>query len=223
MAQTDKPKIEELTEELDFWNTYREVQSSKGINVALLHADLAKSVEQEFRSPGAREDFASLRAAGCLPEGLALLVLLLRYSPFFEQSWTQMVGESKSRKTAARALENAATTLETLFAGVIEAGDDAENRFTKVGRLPVSSLISELRLYGRVINLAQLLSKDSETRSLAELFRYVLTGYVKRMTGRFHDNAVSGLLSEIFGIPGYNEGAQNMWRKRNYKRLELHI
>lgn len=223
MPQTEKPRIEELTEELDFWNTFREVNRSKGVDIARLYEDMAARIEQDLRSPGARDEFAELCKAGCLPQGLAFLVLLLKYSPHFENVWTEVVGNQKYRDNATHTLEIAAQTIEELFGPVMAPGMEPEiERFSRAGRLAPSHIVSELRLYTRVINLAGLLSKGTETHSLVELSKYVIAGYVRRMTGRFHDRCVSGLLEEIIGPPGYNEVAQRMWRARNYQRLEKH-
>ncbi len=223
MNEIDKPKIEELAEELALWNTYREIRRAKKIDIAHRYAEWAAQLEQGLNSPGAREEFAELCKAGCLPQGLALLVMLVRYSPFLEKFWMEMVGQQSNRDKATRALENAAKTLEVLFGDVIPFGSEAESEhFTKIGRVPASRIVSELRIYIRVINFAESLSTDTETRSPAELSKYLLTSYVKRMTGRFHDRCVSGLVGELVGSPDYNEVAQRMWRARNYERLEKH-
>jgi len=224
MGKPEKPKIEELAEELAFWNTYREVCRARKVDIARLYSEWAAELEQGLTSPGARENFTELCEAGCFPQGLAALVLLLRYVPYLEKFFTEMVGQPSYRDKAARSLENAAQTLETLYAGFIALGKDAENeQFTKLGRIAISRVVSDLRFHVKFINAAQLLKTDTETRSPAEVARYLLTGYVRRMTGRFHDECLSGLVGEIVkGTDDYNDVAQRMWRSRNYKRLEKH-
>ena len=223
MHEIDKPKIEDLADELDFWNAFRQPYLTKSIDIAQLHLEWAAEVEQRLNSPGGREDFAELCKAGCLPQGLAALIILLRYTPSLEEFWTLMVGHPNNRAKATHALEEAAHTLEMLYAGIIALGTEAENeRFTKIGRVPVSRIISELRIHIRFINFAQRLRRDTEARSLAEVSKYLLTSYVRRMTGHFHDRSVSGLIGEIVDSPDYNEVAHRMWRARNYGRLEKH-
>ena len=135
-----------------------------------------------------------------------------------------MVGQPNNREKATRALEGAAQTLEALYGDVIALGkEDESEKFTRIGRIPVSRIISELRSHVKFINFAESLSADTETRSPVEVSKYVLTGYVRRMTGRFHDRSVSGLVGEIISSPDYNEVAQRMWRVRNYDRLEKHF
>jgi hypothetical protein len=219
-----KPRIEELQIELNFWNAYRGVHQSKGIDIAQMLAALAADQEQRLNSPGAREDFAELCKHGCFSVTLAAIVALLRYSPSFERLWNLVVGQPNERDKATRALEDAANTLDNLFGVVIGTERDSlDKELTQAGRLPISRMASELRSYVKLLNFAERLSTDTEARSPVELSKYLLTGYTLRMTGRFHDRCVSGVIGEIVGPPDYNEVAHRMWRSRNYDRLEGHF
>lgn len=224
MGDADIPRIEELGAELRFWNNYRELRRAKGFDPDLVLREWAAEKERSLTSPGPREEFAELCKHGCLPQVLALLVTLLRYSTLLETFWSEMVGNPDNRDKATRALENAAQTLEGLFGDVLASEKEGKNEdFAKIGRLPISSVVSELRFHVQFINFAKSLSTDTETRSPAELSKYLLSSYVKRMTGRFHDGGVSGLIGELVGSQDYNEVAQRMWRSRNYRRLEKHF
>ena len=112
---------------LAFWNTFREVRRAKGIDIARLLTEWAAELQQGLPSPGAREEFTELCKAGCFVQGLAALVLLLRYAPSLEHFWTETVGQPSNREKATRALENAVKTLEVLYAGVLRLGSEAEN------------------------------------------------------------------------------------------------
>lgn len=224
MAHADIPRIEELGAEMDFWNTYCELRRAKGFDPDKVLKQWAAEQEKSLTSPGPREEFAELCKDGCLPQGLALLVALFRYSPLLETFWGEMVGNPDNRDKATRALENAAQTLEGLYGAVLASEKEGKTAiFAKLGRLPISSVVSELRFHARFINFAKSMSADTETRSPTELSRYLLSSYVKRMTGRFHDKSVSGLIGEVVDSEDYNEVAQRMWRSRNYRRLEKHF
>ncbi len=135
-----------------------------------------------------------------------------------------MVGPPENRRKTVRALEKAAATLEEVFGDLIVTEDEEQRAtFTKIGRIPFSRMVSELRFYVRFINLAESLRKDTESHSLREVSKYLLASYVKRTTGRFHDRNVSGLVGEVIGSVGYDETAQRMWRSRNYMRLDKHF
>ena len=111
MGHADIPKIEELGAELNFWNAYRKLQRAKGFDPDQVLKEWAVEEERSLTSPGPREEFAELCKHGCLPQGLALLIALLRSSPLLETFWVEMVGKPDKRDRTARALENAAHTL----------------------------------------------------------------------------------------------------------------
>jgi hypothetical protein len=223
MGHTDIPKIEDLDAELSFWNAYRDLQRAKGYDPDLVLKEWAKEQEKSLTSPGPREEFAELCKDGCLPQGLALLVAILRYSPMLETYWVEIVGNPDKRDKTARALEKAAQTLEAVFGDIVASEKSKKEVLSKIGRLPISSVISELRFHIQVVNFARSLSADTGTRSPAELSKYLLSSYVKRMTGRFHDRSVSGLIGAVLGSQEYDEVAQRMWRSRNYRRLDKHF
>jgi hypothetical protein len=221
MDESERPKMNELAEELELWQTYREVHREKGIDIAQFYSVLATKLEEGLQ-PVVRAEFRELCDAGCLPEGLAVLVELLRYSPNLQQAWTELVGQPDNREKKKNALERAANTLENLFGDALAAGSQAEVDVFTRDRVPVSRVVSELRTHARFVGFAERLRKDTETRSPVEFSRYVLTSYVKRMTGEFHDRCLSGLVGEAVGPIDYGETAQSMWRFRNYARLDGH-
>ena len=98
MAQIDKPKIEDLAEELVFWNSYRKAHFAKGVDIARAYANWTSELAQGLSSPGAREEFAELCEAGCLPQVLTALILILRRAPLLEKFWIEMVGNPTNRE-----------------------------------------------------------------------------------------------------------------------------
>jgi hypothetical protein len=200
MSNADIPRIEELGAELSLWNSYCDLRRAKGFDPHLVLDEWATEQGKSLSSPGPWEEFSELCKDGCLQQGLALLVALLRSSPMPETFWVEMVGNPDTRDKTVRVLEKAAQTLESLFDGIVAAENRAKKEIlVKIGRLPISSIISELRFHVQVINFARSLSTDTGTRSPAELSKYLLGSYVKRMTGRFHDRSVSCLVGEVLG------------------------
>jgi hypothetical protein len=211
-------------EEQALWNAYLESWQSRGINIDEHFAKWAEQEAQKLNSPGAQEDFAELCKDACNPQVLAANITLIRYCPRFESIWAMMVGPPENRQKVAGILEDAAATLENVFRGFMAVEDENDRaKFAKIGRIPPSRMVSELRLYGRLINMAKLLAVDTEAHSLEEVSRYILSSYVNRATGRPHDKNVSGLIAEITNSPHYNEVAYRMWRNRNYERLEKYF
>jgi hypothetical protein len=223
-VEIDKPRIDDLAEEVASWKTYRDICRSKPIDTVKLFMDLAEEEKQKLTSPGAWEDFVELCEAGCFQPILAGIVMLLRYTPRLEAFWIEMVGRPDNREKATRTLEGAAQTLENLFGAVIASENEGKKpELERIGRLPISRVVSELRVYTRLIKLASSISEETETRSPAELAKYLVSSYARIMTGRFHDRNVSGLVSEVWGLPEYNEVAHRMWRTRNYERIDKHF
>jgi hypothetical protein len=211
MNDADKPKIEELTDEVAFWKAYRDARRAKGTDIVHLYADLAAEQKQALTSPGAREDFTELCNDGCFQITLAAVVVLLRYSPQLENYWIELVGRPDNREKSARNLELAVHTLEDLFGSIVSAEKEGKyGELVKIGRLPVSRMMSELHYYVRFINFAGTLQADKEIRSPVELTKYLLTSYVRRMTGRPHHRNVSSLIQEVLGLANYDDVAHRM-------------
>lgn len=221
MADNHPSERDDYREARALWNAFRETRQARGINIDQLFSEWAAQEAPKLASPGAREDFAELCQNGCNAKVLAAIIVLIRYSPRLEVIWAMIVGSPEKREKAKRALENTAGILEEIFGTAEEEKDRAE--FAKIGRIPPSHMVSELRLYGRVISLAELLSVDTEAYSLGEVAKYILTSYVTRVTQKPHDRNVSGLMAEACNTPDYNEVAQRMWRNRNCERLEKHF
>jgi hypothetical protein len=224
MDGNDKSEHEPYKEEQALWDAYRGIRQARGINIGQVFAEWAAKQAQELPSPGARQDFDELCKHGCNPQVLAAIVGGLRNSPRLEAIWTIMVGPIESRQKTIQALEKAAATLEEIFGTFIAVEDEKDREeFAKIGRIPPSRMVSELQLYGRLINMAKSLGVDTESRSLGEVSKFILSHYVERTTGRPHDRCVSGLIATAVNSPDYTEVAYRMWRNRHYDRLERHF
>jgi hypothetical protein len=105
-----------------------------------------------------------------------------------EYFWTEVVGHPGNRQKITKTLEKAAVALETLFGKFIETEDEHQRaEFTRLGRIPISAVVSDLRFHMKFITFVERFSAYAELASLAEICKYVLTSYVERSTGRFHD------------------------------------
>jgi hypothetical protein len=205
------------------WEVYAEILKKRGYDIDQLLRDWTQKQVAKLGSPGAQTDFEELSASGCVPQLLAALLALLKWSPAMESFWQQMYGNPEKRRVVVRSLEKSALALEGLFNFVIALEDeDVANKFGELGRIPPSRLVSELRFYARMLDFMNRLPSETKTRSLKEFAKFVLTDYVKAATGRFRDRNVSALLGEVIGPPDYNEVAHRMWRLRNFVRMKSH-
>lgn len=219
----DKPRSEEVDPHADLralWGMLCSIHAKKGLDLEKALNEWASAEAQQLPDPGARSDFEELCREGCTPLILAALMACLRWAPALEKFWELVVGDTATRVKTIRAIEKAIGALESLF-GDLNAFEDQESkaRFERVGRIPPPQLLGELRLYVRLLNMAENLGVTTDTRSLPEFLRYLLAGYVRLATGRFRDRSVSGLLAYL-DHPNFDEVAQRMWRARNYDRLD---
>jgi len=208
----------------NLWNFYCEIWSKRGWDLRDALKQWAVKQEEQLPSPGARDEFKELCQNGCVPEILAILRALLRWSPQFEGFWSKLYGNPNDRRRVRRNLEKAAKAIEGLFALPIRFEDDeVTSKLSKIGRIGPGRLASELRFYAKVLDLTDKIPRETETRSLADFGKFALTEYAKLATGRFRDRNVSGLIAQAIGPADYYEVAHRMWRSRNFKRIGSHF
>jgi hypothetical protein len=206
------------------WDAFRQMMQREGINIGEIWLKFVLEQIKWLSASEARRDFDKLREAGCAPLVLATTVGLIRISPQLQEWWKVPIRHADKRQKMKLALERAATALEDGFGDVIAIEDENQRAdFAKVGYLPPSRLVLDIRRYAAILNATQLLRKEFELHSLEEFTKYLLVGYVKRATGKFCDRSVSGLIGEAVGTPDYDEVALRMWRRRNYQRLDKHL
>jgi hypothetical protein len=222
-APSDLEKVRpgDYEAEQKVWDAFAEILRAKGLDPGKASAKWAEGQAKKLTTMEARNAFERLCAQGCVPQVLATILVLIRYAPGIETYWTQIMGHAQDRQKASRSLEKTARTLEGLLAEIVNMeNEQARKIFSKIGHIPPSQLISELRFYAQYLNVFELLTRESRTRSLHEVCRYVLASYVKGATGRYRDSETSALVAELCGPLDYNDVAQRMWRLRNYKRLD---
>ena len=206
------------------WNTHSEILSKRGWDVGPALKQWAAKQEEQLSSPGARTDFKELCESGCRPEILAILLVFLRWAPQFEDFWSKLYGDPNDRRRVRRNLEKTAKAIESLFAlPIFFEDEEVTSTLAKIGRIGPKRLASELRVYAGLLNLADKIPRETETRSLADFGKFALTEYAKLATGRFRDRNISSLIAEALGPADYNEVAHRMWRSRNFKRIRSHF
>jgi hypothetical protein len=209
--------------EQELWDLHYQALLKRGIDFNDLMLQWVRTQKETFRDPRSPIEFDELCNHGCVPQVLAVLLSLARHSPKLVTFWATIVGDPKSRNAFSVSLERAAAVLQHQFREFITTEDDERRReFQQIGRIPLSALVDELRLYASVAKLAERFKIDVETRSPMEFSRFLLTNYVVRATGKFHDRNVATLFGEVMGLEAYDETAQRMWRDRNYDRLATH-
>ncbi len=224
MAETFK---DEAPGEFDlvqqFWEFHTKALLARGVDLNQRLLSWVQQQKNSFSDPQSAIEFEELCRDGCVPQVLSVLLSFVRNSTRLSGFWTLMVGDAHSRKAMSKVLDEAADALENRFKELI-ADDSPEQRkqFEDLDRVPLSALVAELRLYVSILNFADTLKIEIETRSVEEFARFLLTDYVGRSTGRFHDRNIATLFCDMKQMEVYEEAAQRMWRERNYDRLFEH-
>jgi hypothetical protein len=220
MASRLKPEANAYAAVQKFWELHRKILRARGIDPAKWAVKQAR----RLNSLDARTGFKELTAHGCAPPLIALFLVAFRISPILEGIWEQFAGNETKRKKVSRTLQKTASIVEGIFHDSLLAEyDRTVSEYRELGRIPVSELVFELRLYSDFVDLPSRLPVELGARSIPALLKYLLVAYVKRTTGRFHDRNVAALLADVIGPASHNEVAQSMWRQRNYDRMEEHF
>jgi hypothetical protein len=218
-VSSDELKLDKLAAVQNVWLAHRSILLARGIDPA----HWAERQAQKLAWPEASACFGELSQKKCTPEVLAAILAIYRHSALLERIWTFLAGDPRKRQKVAKTLEKAALMIEDVFHDVMAAEDDnLRAQYAGMGRIPLTRLTSELQFYCGFLGMTESISSETETHTLREFLTYLLVGYIKRATGRFHDREVSSLLAELDDAQNYNERAQSMWRSRNYKRLDAH-
>jgi hypothetical protein len=223
MKHDQKQKFDNLDDEQELWNLMREVRREQGIDLDGFLREAVEHVTLKLPLPGPRADFMELEQAGCSPVVLGLLVALIHYTPTVKQFWETAVGIPNERRKAKKELEATANRLKRIFASTLNADHRIKEKLSRSPILMPSQLISQLKLYVKLITFAERLAEKSEVHSLDDFAKYLLAAYVKRATGNFCDRQVSGVLAGLIGPTSFDDTAQRVWRRRNYARLETHL
>ena len=184
---------------------------------------------------------------GCSEVSLAVALWSIKQSPSIEKMWRSTVPSARRRKQAMRILERAADVLETLQTSFVRASfqdfkktlpEDLRNSpafeaeiLSIVSKMPAElpasapaphplATAKALRLYARALGMFSAISEDAQAPSSDSIPRYVISAYVKRATGEFHDPQVSALIGSALDTGTYYEAAHCIWRSRNYEQLE---
>jgi hypothetical protein len=162
------------------------------------------------------------------------------------EMWRSTIGTTRRRDQVVGALLKAADALEEVHERFITAllqdmrvsldndlrsmlGDDptSPNMPSTFAKWPnnapaphPATVVKALRLYARALGMFDTISKETQAHSAESFPRYLISAYVKRATGSFHDRDVSTLIGSVVCSPTYDEIAHRMWRSRNYKKLE---
>jgi hypothetical protein len=230
---TDSP--EKLAAIQNLWNVHRAIYARRGVDVAKVFAGWAEQKRQSLQEYSATDSFDDLCKYGCAKLPLAIALGIIRPLDSFGPKWQRIMGGIRQREQKIRALEKAANVLEDLLGSAadeiiadFDKSMDTENLNAlrnelvspgeNVLKTPPNNYvphpavtISTLRMYASIL--------QNTSDSPDGFARYLISAYVYRTTGDFHDAEVSSLIGAARDDP-YDPTAHRMWRNRNYEQLD---
>jgi hypothetical protein len=244
MSEQNKDEFKELRE---LWNLLCSINVSKSLDLPQLVQLLAMRKREVLVQWTSEADFDELCREGCSEVSLALALWAIEASQSIEQRWRKTVPSARRRKQIVRILEKAADVLEelqnsfsaailegvkkslpedlrksvNLESGILNIVSNMKPKWPQNAPAPhPANTIRALRLYARVLSMFHAISEETQAHSSDSIPKYLISAYVKRATGDFHDAQVSALIGSALGSGTYDETAHRMWRSRNYEPLE---
>jgi hypothetical protein len=218
--------LAEFLEEVNVQELWRGIVIQwRGVGVDLVERIRAITTDEvsKLKSPAARVGFDALVDAKCDRDKLALLLLLGQAQRGLTSKLVdEVVGSKQAREATARALNKAASQLESHLRN-LPTRETFWAPLTRIG-LPISppQLVAANRLFASLITLEQSLIEEFGIRSPVHVFIFLLSEYVEAATGRPNDAHVSTLISGVLSAQ-YTEWHLRKWRERYYDRLAPHF
>jgi hypothetical protein len=239
--------MSDLTAVLAFLQKYWDINRSKfaelGIDMPQVLQEWAREKRDALKEFAAEDSFDELCKLGCNALSLAIALALFRPLQAIESKWQLVTGPRRRREQKIRALEKAAAALEELQGSFADAviADQRQSlppEFLEMLRREIinpsnldgiwpefasgphpATTTHALRLYASCLRKFGSIAGDTGISSSDMISKYLITAYVHRATGSFHDAEVSGLIGAVLdGV--YDETAHRMWRARNYGRID---
>jgi hypothetical protein len=168
--------------------------------------------------------------AGSSSLSLAIGISVIERSQHVAEIWRTTIGTARRRDQVVRALTKAADALEEVHESFItallqdlKASLDKDLR-SMLSRDPASpdtpagfsewpssapaphpaTVVKALRLYARFLRMFDDISDETQAHSSESFPKYLISAYVKRVTGSFHDREVSMLIGIVGGNRGFD-------------------
>jgi hypothetical protein len=197
-----------------------QILKEKGVDPLAFAWDWARRTKEKLGDVGEPE-FEELCSDGCHPIALAACLLVSESMPAIGMVVQRYFGKLDDRARSARKLRGAAEVLKQFVDADMERRyQSIRSRVTKCPPGPLE-LARNLELYAKILDVTEAFSRTADLKSPHDLPRFIVSDYVHRATGRWHDREVSALL-EWDSADVYDETAHRVWRNRNSRRLMRH-
>ncbi len=219
------------------------VRAASGIDEAGLWREWTRQKRASLKDFAAVGSFDELCRSGCHAFPLAIAFAIFQPLQSIASKWQLITGPPRRREQRIRVLEKSAAALEELQTAFVDAmmenpdrsipseiltdlrkelinPSDLDTIWSKKAPAPhPATTIHALRFYASSLRKFDRISDETGISSSDMLPKYIISAYVQRATGGFHDAEVSTLIGAVLRSV-YDETAHRMWRSRNYERID---
>jgi hypothetical protein len=166
-------------------------------------------------------DIKRLESWGVKKETLALVLMAINLAPGFDYFLRERLGNKQVRQKQAKML---LAPLPVLGQFSEISGRNTQSHSTASDFFPDPERLAQgLKVYASMLTWADELWDAMGVHSFQETTKYAFAGFVKRVSGKYHDKEVSALTGAALQREDYDETAHRVWRIRNYPRLDKAI
>jgi hypothetical protein len=165
---------------------------------------------------GAEEDILNLEKQGVRRETLAVGATFFCFATAIEQVARTAFGNMRERKRKSKTLYEAIEVLS----GFQRADPSPDrNELPKSVSPSLTSTAEDLRVYAETLFFREQVLKALNANSGLEISKYAIASAIDRITGKYYDRHVSGIVGALLGQSDYDETSHRVWRIRTLPRL----
>jgi hypothetical protein len=181
-------------------------------------AIVTEKVRKQFEIDGAQKDLEKLEQFGVLPETVFAGMLLFTFLPVVDNNLKVLFGNRQQIRHKAKILRNAADLMDEVGSS-LPLMNDLESSMVRISTPKKTA--DTLHFYANALRIRDQVFCSLNANSSIELVKYAIASAVKRITNKFHDREVSGVIGVFLRKPAYDETAHRVWRIRTLRRLEV--
>jgi hypothetical protein len=176
--------------------------------------------EQYFESlnrPDLVPDLQRLQSLGVRREPVAIAMMVIKFSPSFDNAFAQF-GDSRERRQRAQRILVPVADLRDISKLIGDIPPLISDRIPNPSRIA-----SELKFLASIFDWGEFIYDSLGANHLEEVSKFGLASLVYEKTGMFLDRAVGNLIWAALGRHGYDETRHRVWRIDNYERLQQNV
>jgi hypothetical protein len=182
-------------------------------------SEFLKKLRKKCDAYGARKELDRLLELGVCGESIVAAVFLIEFLPTIDAVFRSFLGDIQDKKRKAKCLGTAANVMEDIAKYLSRGAMDKNDALANNALLSAGQTAESLHFYASAIFFREDLLAALDANSGLEIAKYVFASSIRKITGKYHDREVSGLIGVLLSLPDYDETAHRVWRIRTLRRL----